>query len=130
MRPGSLQAGQPQGFIVFSNLGQSDRGKKNPIEFALPFSYRKVQHLCVSKLFVILLCEWFISFAHFSVGLFIFFVLIYENIFYIRKMSSLSMIEVANIFPQFVICCFLFMGIFFFLSMQDFYRVEGINLVL
>ena len=33
-------------------------------------------------------------------------------------------------FPQFVICCFLFMGIFFFLSMQDFYRVEGINLVL
>ena len=38
------------------------------------------------------------------------------------------MIEVANIFPQFVICCFLLMGIFFF--MQDFYVVEGINLFL
>ena len=60
-----------------------------------------------------LLCERFISFAHFSVGLFLFFLLIYENIFYIRKMSSLSMIEAANISPQFVICCFLFMGTFF-----------------
>ena len=76
-----------------------------------------------------LLCERFISFAHFSVGLFLFFLLIYENIFYIRKMSSLSMIEAANISPQFVICCFLFMGIFF-PSMQDFYIVEGINLFL
>lgn len=64
----------------------------------------------VSELFVILFCELFISCAHFSVGLFIFFLLIYGNIFYIGKMSSLSVIEVANIFPEFVICCFLVYG--------------------
>lgn len=80
----------------------------------------------VSELFVILSCELFISFAHFSVGLFIFFLLIYGNIFYIRKMSSLSMIKVANIFSQAVICCFLFTGIFFL--GQNFCLVEGINL--
>ena len=125
--PGSPQAGQPGVLSHFQILAEVIEKKKCLTEFALPFSYHEVQHLCLRfRVIVILFCERFISFAHFSVGLFIFFLLIYGNIFYIRKISSLSTIEVADISPLFVICCFLFMSTFF--SMQDFYIVEGINL--
>ena len=119
----------PGVFSRFQILAKVIGKKKFLIEFASPFSYRKVQHLCLCFQIICNSPLWTVHIsAHFSVGLLIFFLLIYENIFYIRKMSSLSMIEVANIFPQFVICCFLLMGIFFF--MQDFYVVEGINLFL
>lgn len=109
-------AGWPaRGIIALSDLGRSDIKKKSVLlSFpCLSLITRFSIFVYVSELFAILFCERFISFARFSVGLFIFFLLIYGNIFYIRKMSALSLIEVADIFPPFVICCFLFTDLFF-----------------
>ena len=80
--PKSPKAGQLRVLSHVQILAGSDRKRRYLSEFQSAFllSWGSAS-LYVSELFVILFCKLFVSFAHFSVGLFIFFLLIYGNIF-------------------------------------------------